>query len=237
MNKIRLIKELSRYPVFNIKILKELTGKSREYAKLIAYRLKKESLIYEIERNKYASQKDPLIMASNIIWPSYISLWSSLRYYNLTEQLPKDVFVITTRARKKRIINLENSRIIFIRINPKYFFGYNKEIYNGFDVFIAEKEKALIDSALFKKISFSEICEIVKKNKENLDIDLLAKYLIKTRNKSLIKRFGFLLETMGFNYYNKFKASINHKYTPLEYAIKAKGEKIKKWRIIKNVDI
>ena len=39
------------------------------------------------------------------------------------------------------------------------------------NIFIADKEKALLDSALFKKISFSEICSIIRDN-----IDVIVKY-------------------------------------------------------------
>src|SRR3989344_5954449 len=100
MKKIELIRELEKYPVLSLKNVKEIIKKDNEYAKLVVYRLKKEKLLFEIERNRYTLQKDSLIVASNITWPSYISCWSALRYYNLTEQLPKVIFVITTRARK-----------------------------------------------------------------------------------------------------------------------------------------
>src|SRR3989344_9671738 len=119
MNKINLLKELSRYAVFDVKIVSDILNKSREYSKLVIYRLKQEKLIFEIERNKYTTKKEPLVIASNLVWPSYISCWSALRYYNLTEQLPETFFVITTRARKKRKINMENSKIIFIKVSGK----------------------------------------------------------------------------------------------------------------------
>ena len=237
MKKIELIKELTGFPLLNLKKLSEIIGKNRNYAKLVAYRLKKEKLIFEIEKNKYTSQKDPLIIASHIIWPSYISCWTAIRYYNLTEQLPQTLFVITTREKKKRIINFYGTKIIFIRVAPKYFFGYEKERYADFDIFMADKEKALIDSSLLKKISFSEICEIIKRNKENINLNLLVSYLIKLKNKALIKRFGFLLETIGIDIYSRVKKLISYNYVPLEYSIKAKGRKIKKWRIIQNADI
>ena len=162
MKRISLIKRLEKYPIFTLKTVSEIIEKERNYSKLVIYRLKKYKLIYEIEKNKYTLNKDPLIIASNIIWPSYISGWSALRYYNLTEQLPQAVNVITTRARKKRKINFNNTKIIFTKIRPKYFFGYKRERYDNFDIFIADKEKALIDSALLRKVSFQEISSIIK---------------------------------------------------------------------------
>lgn len=236
MKNIEIIKELNKYSVFNLKTVKEIINKSSNYTKLVVYRLKKQKLILEIERNKYTTHKDPLIVASNIIWPCYISCWSALRYYNLTEQLPHNIFIITTRARKKRVITITNEKVFFIKSSPEYFFGYKKEIYNGFEIFIAGKEKALIDSALFKKISFSEIAEIIKNKKEEIDFDLLARYIIKIKNKTLIKRVGFLLDKLGFST-EKLVKLIDYKYIPLDYAVQKKGKRNKKWKVIENVEL
>lgn len=237
MNKINLIRKLEKYPVFNLKTLKDIIDKDSGYSKLVIYRLKKDKLIFEIEKNKYTTKKDAILISSNILWPSYISGWSALRYYNLTEQLPQIILIITTRKRKKKEIKFNNTKIIFTKVKPKYFFGYKKEIYSEFNIFIAEKEKALIDSALLKKVSFSEICGIIKNNIENIDINLLMSYLIKIKNKALIKRFGFLLDKLNIDRYNEVKKFINFKYIPLDYALSKKGKKDKKWKVIENVKL
>jgi len=237
MKSIELIRKLEKYPVFTLKILGELIEKNRNYSKLVAYRLKKNNFITEIEKNKYSVNKDPIIIASNIIWPSYLSCWSALRYHNLTEQLPNTIFIMTTKARKKKEINFNNSRIIFIKIKSKYFFGYKKERYGEQDIFMAEKEKAVIDSVLFKKISFSEISSVLKNNINEINMNLFNDYLIKIKNKALIKRFGFLFDKLGFDCYDKLKRLVDAKYIKLDYTMGAEGKKDKKWRIIENVKI
>ncbi len=237
MKKISFLKELEGYAVFTNKTVRELTHKSKSYTKLLVYRLKKDGLITEIEKNKYTLQKDPLAVASSIVWPSYISCWTAIRYHNLTEQLPQDVFVITTRAKKRRGLSFGNSRILFMRVKPKYFFGFRKGAYGNFTIFIAEKEKALIDSALLKKISFSELSAIAMEHKDELDMRLLIEYLDKIKNKTLIKRFGFLLEKLGYDFYSELKGFINAPYIPLDYSAARKGKKNKKWKVIENVNI
>ncbi len=232
-----MLRELEKYPVFNTKKIAELINKNREYARLVAYRLKRKGLITELEKGKYTANKEAFIAASNLVWPSYISGWSALRYHNLTEQLTQNIFVVTTRNRKKRIIPLRDSKIIFIKTKSKYFFGYKKERYDDFEIFIADKEKALIDSALFKKISFSEISEMIQKNIEEIDFDLFFDYLIRMRNKTLIKRFGLLFDKLGRDFYNKARRFINYKYVTLDYSLPERGRKNKKWRVIENVEL
>jgi len=236
MKKIELLKELEKYPLFNLKIVKDIINKDRNYTKLFIHRLKKDNFIFEIEKNKYTFGKDSFVIASNIIWPSYISGWSALNYHHLTDQIPQTIFVITTRARKKKEIIFNNAKIRFTKVNSKYFFGYKKERYGNYDIFIAEKEKALIDSALLKKISFSEVCDIMKGNVKNINIPLLIEYLIKINNKSLIKRFGFLLDKLNIKN-DKLNKLIDFKYIQLDYSISKKGKKDKKWRIIDNVGL
>ncbi len=234
MKTLLLLKELERFPVFKVKTVCEITGKDRGYAKLVVHRLKKRKLLFEIEKNKYTVHSDPLVIASNIIWPCYITGWSALRFHNMTEQLPSNIFVITTRARKKKETKFNDARIIFTGTKPKYFFGYKKENYQNFQVFVAEREKAIVDAALFKMVSFSEISDIVKSNLSSIDIGKLTNHLIKIRNKALMKRFGFLLDRLGRKEHDKMRRFIDFKYVPLDYAAPGKGEKSKKWRVIDN---
>ncbi|ODS38007.1 MAG: hypothetical protein A7316_08735 [Candidatus Altiarchaeales archaeon WOR_SM1_86-2] len=236
MKKIILIKELEKYPVFTLGTLRRITRKERNYAKLILHRLKEEGLIFKIERNKYTVHEDPILIASNIIWPSYMSFWNALRYHNLTEQLPQNIFVLTSRARKNRKIEFMGTEIFFIKVKSRYFFGFRKEPYHNFNIFVAEPEKALVDSALFKRMSFSEISEIIRENPDVLSPEKIIQYSLKTGNTALIKRFGFLLETLGEDFFND-AGNLTSNYIPLDYTMPGEGKKNKKWRIIENAGL
>lgn len=235
MNKLALLKALEKHPVFTVKIVSDITGKDRNYAKLVVHRLKKDGIIRMVERNKYTTQSDPLIVASGLIWPSYISGWSALRFHNLTEQLPHLIQVITTRRRKKRQLSLDNTRIVFTRTKSECFFGYRRESYRGFLVFIAEREKALLDSALFRMLSFTEICSIIREHKEGIDLELLVSHLLRTGNRTLMKRFGYLLESLDSETYPSLKKNIGRKYVPLDYARTPEGKKDRRWMVMDNV--
>lgn len=235
MNKFALLKALERYPVFTVKVVSEITGKNRDYAKLVVHRLRKEGIIRMVERNKYTAQSDPLIVASSLIWPCYISGWSALRFHNLTEQLPPLIQVITTKRRKKRELSLDSTRIVFTRTKPECLFGYRRENYRGFLIFIAEKEKALLDSALFRMLSFTEICSIIREHKEGIDLELLVSYLLRTGNRTLMKRFGYMLESLGKETYPSLKKNIDRRYVPLDYACAPEGKKDRRWMVMDNV--
>lgn len=229
---VEMLEYLKKYPVFNITTLQNKLDKGRGYTKLYLHRLKTRGYIHEIERNKYTTYEDAFLIAPHIAWPSYISCWSALNYHNLTEQIPHIISIITTKSKKP--IKFGNMEINFININKKNFFGYERIKYNNFDIFIANAEKSIIDSALLRKVSFSEIMEIISRNISRIRIDMFLQYLKRIGNKSLIKRCGYLFEAQGKDYYKKWVNSIDATYIPLDYSRKAKGKKNKKWRLIIN---
>ena len=186
VNRIKLLKELEKYPVFNVRIINNIINKDNRYCWLVIHRLKKAGLIYQLERDKYTLQSDSLVVGSHIIWPCYLSSWSAIRYYNLTEQLPNYIDVITTRPTKRKKIAFKNTTINFIRIKKENFFGFEKIRHGDFDIFMAEKEKALTDAIYLKHLSLSTFIEILKEHKKEIKIKKLKQYLKKMGAKGII---------------------------------------------------
>src|SRR3989344_3070176 len=128
MKKIVLIRTLEKYPLLTFNEFVRFTGKGVKYCRTHLYRLKKEKLIFEIERGKYTVYENPLLFASLIAAPSYISFWTALRFYNLTDQLPLHIMIASKKSRKE--INFFNTKIKFYKL--RYFWGYKKTRYEKF---------------------------------------------------------------------------------------------------------
>ena len=182
MNRFNLVAKLQNYVVFTASDVERITGKTRSYAYLYMQRLKKANIIHEIEKGRYTVYPDPFLIASRIIWPSYISGWAALQFYHLTEQLPNVIEIITTRSRKTRKIKFMNIEIAFSRVRIPHFFGYEKIQYKKFPIFIAKKEKALLDALLLKHISTTEFIEILKNSKKIISIKKIKNYSRKISN-------------------------------------------------------
>ena len=121
METLQIIKKLEKYATFNVDTISNIIDKDKTYAKVYLNRLKNKDIIKQIQRNVYTVQEDPLIIASRIIWPSYISLWAAFRYHNLTEQIPNRISVVTTRAKSREKIQIMNTTIIFEKIQPSFY--------------------------------------------------------------------------------------------------------------------
>lgn len=187
-NRIEILKKLNDCAVFTVKTIKDDFDKEKNYAKLIVYRLKKAGLVFELEKNKYTVHQDPLVVASHIVWPSYITSWAALQYHHMTEQLPWTIDVVTSRHRKKKQIKFANAKINFIKTKPENIFGFKKVYYRGFKIFVADKEKAIADSFVFRKISEEELIEIVLKSDADLDLKLIKKCVKKMSGRRRDKR-------------------------------------------------
>jgi len=176
MMQAKIVNELRRYPVFTVKEIAAVMQKSSNYSYLVAYRLKKAGVIHEIEKGKYTVEKDPFMIASWIVWPSYISSWAALNYHKLTEQLPFTIHVATTRKRKKKMISFMHTKIKFIKIRKSAFQGFQKIRYLDQEIYMAEKEKALIDGLISQTLSLPEAGDIIKNNPQKISRRKLFAY-------------------------------------------------------------
>lgn len=227
MNALTLLQHLKAYPLFTFNEFVRLTRKSAPYCRTSLYRLKKRKLIFEIEKGKYTVHEDPLVFSSHILSPSYISFWTALRFYNLTEQLPLTIMIASPKSKKK--ISFRHTTIAFYK--TKHLWGYTKMRYSKFDIFVADAEKSIIDCLLSQSVPFAEIFKAL--SSPDIAIEKLKAYALKTKNRSLIKRVGYLLEKRGCNA-EELLPFIDYNYVLLDTLRGKKGQKNKKWRILDN---
>lgn len=207
MKTIELLEILKTKPVFRVQDIERIALCDRKYAKLVLNRLKSRNLIKRVTRNVYTTKDDISVVASNIVYPSYISFWYASYYLGYTEQIINTVYVATTR--RARPIKFDGYKIEFTPI--KHFFGYKKIKTGEGEIFLVEDEKLLID-ALLKPQNCGNFDEI-KKMFENakIDEDKIISYLKRVNSQAVIKAVGFLLEkTRGIDISEPFSLDRNY---------------------------
>ncbi len=231
--------EESSISLFTIREISILLKCTRSKAYNIVKNLNKKRLVQKIGNGKYllsflSKTADILEVAPKIIWPSYISFWTALSYYKFTEQLPLTIYLCTTKSRKT--FNFENSRIEFIKLSPKRFFGYTK----AGKMIIAEKEKALLDSLLFTRYAggIGEVFKCLSTGWNELDKSTIVDYALKFNNKTLLRRLGYLIEygelRIEKELISKLQKNIGKGYALLEPYLTKKGRLNKRWGLIIN---
>lgn len=226
MNEREFLSKIKDLGILTIPDVSRIIGKDRKYAALYMKRLNDKGVVNRIEKGKYAlPDTDPLVVATNLVIPSYISFLSGLAYHHKTTQIPITIQVVTTVSRKA--INY-GSKITFVRFDRKRIFGYRREkIGNGY-VFIGEIEKVIVDS-----LFMPEYCPISETMDafDGIDTEKILNYALKMDSIVTLKRLGYLLELNGIDAYEKIKSHINERYDLLNPLLPPAGKNNQKWRI------
>ena len=234
MNTHKFIKILGEFekPVFTVNDAARILETDNEYVRLYLHRLKSNGLILAVERNKYSlADTHPYAIASNLVFPSYISFLTAAHYYGATTQIPGTIYMVSTSSKKS--LDFGGYSINFIKLKKERFFGYSRVKFQNKFIFMAEKEKMIIDSLLLPQ--YCPIDETIRElDDKDLNIATLIEYGIRMDSIVTLKRLGFLLELKGIDVSDQLKDKLNAKYDPLNPFLQGKGEKNRKWKLIMN---
>ena len=117
-----------------------------------------------------------LFIANKLYEPSYVSLETALSHYSILPEVSMAVVSVTAKTTRR----FKNTHGLFLyrSVRPEAFRGYGIEKQNGFNVLIAEPEKALVDYLYFKTLrtgKFDPAAErldpkrVARLNKKKLD--------------------------------------------------------------------
>lgn len=128
--------------------------------------------LYIIPRWVGSAESESLFRLSNqIISPSYISLLPALSFFGVSTQVPVGVYESICETRSKEY-NIEDFEFRYVRFPKQYWFGYIRVK----DFFIAEPEKALVDSIYLASIGRYSL-DISAIDLRKIDKEKLVKYL------------------------------------------------------------
>jgi len=212
----------------------------------IFYRLEKKGWLERIEKGKYmvvpfqAKEgwlEHPFVLASNLIKNYYISYRTALAHYGLTEQIPIYIYIATIDRKCKIEYKLQNYTFRFIKIKQKKFFGFRSELIGKQKIFIAEKEKAIVDS-LDKERYSGSIIEIAKAlSSSRINLSKVKRYALKMGNSSLNRRLGYLLDLLNKDSSGLEEHIGKHRNIYLSAILPKKKLNIdKKWKLIINAN-
>ncbi len=221
------------------------------------HHLERKGWVARIERGKYVvipleagSQRkwsgDPYLIATELVQPAAISYWSAIRHWNWTEQIPRIVYVQTTTRKKNTRRSVFGVEYEFVTIVKRKFYGHVKEWRNGNAVLITDKEKTLIDCAddVERAGSIEELSKAVIASASEISWQKLQQYVKQFQNRAVIKRLGFLFETLvpnlpeeARNMLAEWQNELSTGIAPLQSSGNKKGKIVTRWRVLVNVKI
>ena len=233
MKSNEFLMELKRLNIvtFTVSEASALLKKNQAYTSLYLHRLSKSGSIYCILRGVYAvSGSDIWAVASSLYNPSYVTAIGALYLHGLADQMPSRITVFNSR--KSHIFNIKTPdgmyEIRFVKTSASRIFGYVSE--QG--VIVAEPEKAIIDMLYIPDLApvhyvTDALSNLLGKNGQE-HVNKLVEYALLMGSERLLKRLGYVLDTMGYDIHDRIRDKINKRYEPFH---KQAGRRIRKWFI------
>ncbi len=171
----------------------------------------------------------------------YISHYSAMDIHNmLTHPLIK-VFITTPIQQYKKQRTVGNTTFEFIYTNLSNIWGVKKVwVTNSEQVRVSDIERTIID-CLYRPKHCGGIMEIVNglwMKKEEIDFDELLNYVIDFNRIVVIKRLGYVLESLGLQdtkYLSQLRTKINNKYYVLDPLLLTEVRYENSWKLIANI--
>ncbi len=187
--------------------------------------------------------ENAMVLASSLISPGAVAYWSALRFWNMTEQIPRVEFIQTTK--RKRPLVIQGVRFQFISVAERYFFGISIRNIEALPIMVTDREKTIIDAASRPDLSggIIQLAEAMKSSVNSVDWEKLDRYLVQWGGGAVVKRIGYLVETLSLpipdrvSTINHWQTMISKGISQLEPGSGQSGPVVTRWRLQINVPV
>lgn len=144
--------------------------------------------------------EDPLVIATQLVPRGAAAYWSALHYWNLTEQVPRTIFVQHVSRRFSSRSVILGVRYQFVTVMPERFFGIITRTSNGLNFRITDREKTIVDSLARPQLcgGMLLVSEALR-SADEVDWNKLTNYLERFGSGAVYKRLGYLIERLGID--------------------------------------
>lgn len=171
----------------------------------------------------------------------YIGYYSAMQIHNLITQPSLKEQIVVAKQLKPSTLKIKDVSFQFIYHNADHFFGATKMWIDSFHkVLCSDLEKTIID-CLFKPDYAGGIVEIARAihaSKDKINYDQLLEYAQRFKSQAVIKRLGFLLETLEIKsgIIKQLQKAKTASYVILDTELPKSGKMISRWSIQQNLE-
>jgi len=227
-----------------------LDNNKRSVLRLVSSLIKKRKL-QRIEKAKYLLippmawkrgefSEQGTVIATQLVEPYYLSYWTALNLYGWTEQPARTIFIATTK--QKASLKVQGMTFKFVKLRPKRFFGYRERWDGAHKVIVADMEKTIVD-CLDQPRYCGEIVEAAKgiwNGRNEIDFSKVLTYAERMNNGAIIKRLGYIMETLGIltpEFSKKLLSRIIRGYVNLDPdKSRTRGKLVAEWQVKVNMN-
>ena len=221
----------------------------RKSAKDMAYALKEKGWLERIAQGKYlilplAAGENAVytahefVIASTLVEPMYIGYWSALNHHELTEQLSRTVYIVTTARDQEREIHGVTYRPV--TVTDQKFFGYQPTAVGSNQLNMSSIEKTLVDCADHPEFcgGISELAKAMQNAiGQRCSWERVVEHLRRVGNGAATKRLVYLADQLDIELpeYDEFVENFTTGYPLLDPTREATGTRDSTYQLRLNV--
>lgn len=213
--------------------------------------LVKNGWLQRIERGKYLIlpleagstgqwSEHEFVVASCLIQPYYIGFQSALSYYGYSEKVSKTIYIVSTRRKLKPLLEISGMTYKFVNLDNRRFFGIKEIPIGNQTASLSDREKTLIDCLSMQEYcgGVASVAQALWYGYKELDFQRLARYAVRSGNKAVCQRLGYLIETLNLKKPDAVSIlydNVSSGYARLDTLAPDKGAYLSRWKMRVNV--
>jgi predicted transcriptional regulator of viral defense system len=190
-------------------------------------------------------REDPWIVAASLFSPCYIAGWSACEHWGLTEQIFRDVAVISSRRIRNRAARIQGTLFRVKVLPPEKLFGLRSVWRREVKIQISDPSRTIVDILDDPSMGggirhAADALSVYFKEKEFRNDGLLLNYTSKLNNGAIYKRLGYLVETLRISadrIIGNCRENLTSGISALDPSVKAKGRIIRRWNLRVNAKV
>lgn len=190
------------------------------------------------------AHKDPWVVASVAYEPAYIAGWSAAEHWDLTEQIFRDVLVVTGRRPRDRNPTIGATRFVLHTLPVGRHFGLTPVWRGGHRVDVTDPSRTVIDVLADPRWGggIRHASEVVSEYfaSSHRDDELVVRHGDRLGNRAVFKRLGYVIETLGIDAPGLLEGCFRRRSAgtnTLDPSVKAGGRTVSRWGLRVNVDL
>lgn len=141
---------------------------------------------------------DPWVLVPNLFAPAYIGGWSAAEYWDLTEQIFREIVVITAQHVRTKTHEVHGATFMLQHTQEDHLFG-TKTVWRGQTrIAVSDIHRTIVDMlnhpSLGGGIQHVADCFDNYLKRSDRDLEKLVSYAARLGNGAIFKRMGFLAE-------------------------------------------
>lgn len=187
--------------------------------------------------------EDPWIIASKAFSPCYIGGWSACEHWDFTEQVFRDVVVVTSRAVRQRHHKLQGMPFLVTTRSAEAMFGTRNLWRRDVRVAVSDPSRTIIDVLDDPGLGggIRHVAAVLGEylRSEHRDDALLIEYGDRLGNRTVFKRLGWLLELRGVDgpLQEACLARRSAGLSKLDPTVSGTGRIVRRWGLRVNIDL